>query len=199
MLLALFLQVVCACAVTEKFKAKTAGKEPVAVRGPSVARLEGGREGFIITEVPAMDEAARKDFERAVTLMNEQENDQAIQLLEKVIALSPGVSAPYIDLAMAYRRTGRPEAAEAHLKTALNLFPHHPVASNEYALLCRKAGRFSEARELYEKALEKFPEYYPAHRNLGILCDLYLQDPACAMAHYHTYSQARPEDKQVQL
>jgi tetratricopeptide (TPR) repeat protein len=166
---------------------------------PTVARLEDGREGFIITEVPTMDNAARRDFDRAVAMLNNQDYGQAIDLLEKVIEQSPGVTAPYIDIAMAYQRIGKPSLAEEHLQTALTLFPGHPVASNEYGLIYRKAGRFAEARAIYEKAIAPFPEYYPLHRNLGILCDLYLNDPACAYEHYEIYSNARPEDAQVKL
>ena len=146
-----------------------------------------------------MDETSRRNFERAVVLLKDQEYTQAIDLLEKVIEQSPGVTAPYIDIAIAYRHIGKPEQAEAHLKTALRLVPEHPVACNEYGLLNRKAGRFAEARAMYEKALSSFPDYYPVHRNLGILCDLYLNDPACALEHYDIYSAARPEDQQVKL
>jgi Tfp pilus assembly protein PilF len=170
-----------------------------AVKGPSVARLEDGREGFTITEVPSMDEASRRDFVRAVAMLKNQEYGRAIDLLEKVIERSPGVTAPYIDIAIAYQRTGKPERAEEHLKTALTLFPGHPVACNEYGLLYRKTGRFAEARAIYEKAIERFPDYYPAHKNLGILCDLYLNDPVCALEHYEIYSKAKPEDAQVPL
>ena len=46
---------------------------------------------------------------------------------------------------------------------------------------------------------QRFPEYYPMHKNLGILCDLYLNDPACALEHYEIYSKAMPEDAQVKL
>jgi Tfp pilus assembly protein PilF len=170
-----------------------------AAKGPSVARPEEGREGFIIKERPQMDAASRKAFEQAVELLNRQDFGKAIDLLEPIVAQSPRVSAPYINLAMAYRSIGETEKAEAHLKTALTLVPDHPVACNVYGLLCRKNGRFAEAREYYEKAIVRFPAYYPAHRNLGILCDLYLNDPACALTHYELYSAARPEDQQVKL
>lgn len=192
------LSVLAGCATGGKVKAPVA-QEPAAGKGSKVARLEDGREGFIITEVPAMDEGSRRDFDRAVAMLKDQEYGRAIDLLEKVIERSPGVTAPYIDIAIAYQRIGKPSLAEEHLKTALALFPEHPVASNEYGLLCRKAGRFSEARAVYEKAIARFPEYSPLHRNLGILCDLYLNDPACALEQYEMYSNARPEDPQVPL
>ncbi len=174
-------------------------QEPSVPAGPSVARLEDGRDGFVITEVPAMDESSRRDFDRAVARLKDHDDGGAIDLLKKVIERSPGVTASHIDIAIAYRRIGKPELADAHLRTALTLFPGHPVACNEYGLLYRQAGRFAEARAVYEKALERFPDYYPAQKNLGILCDLYLDDPACALEHYEIYGKARPEDAQVTL
>ena len=185
------LSILIGCATDSKVK------PAVVVQEPSVERLEDGREGFIITEVPQMDEPSRRDFERAVAMLNDRYYSQAIDLLEKVIEQSPTVSAPYIDMAIAYQHIGKLEQAEEHLKTALRLVPEHPVACNEYGLLYRKTGRFAEARAIYEKALSSFPDYYPVHRNLGILCDLYLNDLDCALEHYEIYSEARPEDKRV--
>jgi tetratricopeptide (TPR) repeat protein len=182
-----------------KVKPTTVSQESSFDKGFTVAQLEDGRQGFIITEVPLMDEASRKDFERAIAMMKDQEYGQAIDILEKIIEKSPGVTAPYIDIAIAYRLIGKPEKAEEHLKAALQLVPDHPVASNEYGLLCRKAGRFADARAIYESAIARFPDYYPLHRNLGILCDLYLDDPASALEHYEIYSEAKPEDKQVKM
>jgi tetratricopeptide (TPR) repeat protein len=197
--LAMMLSVLAGCATDGKVKPAPIVQDPSVMNGPSVARLENGREGFVITEVPQLDEAFRKDFERAVNMLKEQDYGQAIDLLGKVIEQSPGVTAPYINIAIAYQHIGKPELAEKHLKTALRLVLGHPVACNEYGLLYRKTGRFDEAREIYEKAIARFPEYYPVHRNLGILCDLYLDDPVCALEHYEIYSKARPEDKQVKL
>ena len=169
------------------------------LKAPAVAKLEDGREGFIITEVPPMDEALGQDFDDAVALLKREDYDEAIVLLEKVIGKSPGVTAPYVDIAIAYRRTGRQKLAEENLKRALELFPGHPVACNEFGLLYRETGRFTEAQEMYEMAIARFPQFYPAHRNLGIVCDLYLNDPACALEHYEKYSEARPYDEQVKL
>jgi Tfp pilus assembly protein PilF len=193
------LTILAGCATDGNVKPAPVAQMPSVVKGPSVARLEDGREGFIITEVPRMDEASRKDFEQAVAMLNAQDYGRAIDLLEKVIEQSPGVTAPYINVAIAYTRTGKREKAEAHLKKALSLVPEHPVACNEYGLLCRRSGRFAEAREVYEKSITRFPNYYPLHRNLGILCDLYLNDLTCALEHYEIYSEVRPEDKQVKL
>jgi len=196
--LAMALSVLAGSAAGGKVEAPVV-QEPPAIKGPSVARLVDGREGFVITEVPTMDEASRRDFDRGVAMLKGQDYGRAIDLLEKVIERSPGVTAPYIDIAIAYQRIGKPSLAEEHLQTALTLVPGHPVACNEYGLLYRKTGRFAEARAIYEKAIERFPDYYPAHKNLGILCDLYLNDPACALEHYEIYSKARPDDAQVPL
>jgi tetratricopeptide (TPR) repeat protein len=194
--LATVLSVLAGCATDGKAKAPVPA--PV-VHEPSVAKLEDGREGFIITEVPQMDDESRRDFNHAVALLKVQNNAQAIDLLEKVIAQSPGISAPYIDIAIAYQRVGKLEQAEEHLKTALKLFPEHPVASNECGLLYRKTGRFGEARAIYERSISRFPGYYPLHKNLGILCDLYLDDAECALKQFEIYSERRPADAQVKI
>jgi tetratricopeptide (TPR) repeat protein len=204
-ILAVMLLVLAGCAPgkmvkprTPEQKAAAAEKSPVP-QGPVVARLKDGREGFVIMETPHLEAKWQSDFERAVALMNAKDYEKAAGLLEKVIAQSPGVTAPYIDLAMAYEHLGKLEKAEQNLKTALSLVPDHPVASNEYGLLLRRTGHFAEARAVFEKTLTAFPEYLPAHRNLGILCDLYLNDKKCAMEQYEIYSKAKPEDKQVKL
>ena len=80
--------------------------------GPTVARLEDGRQGFIIREKPVVDAESREEFDRAVAMMNDGKNDAAIELLTRVIERSPGVTAPYINIAVAYMRTGKLGLAE---------------------------------------------------------------------------------------
>ncbi len=141
----------------------------------------------------------RKDFEAAIKLLQAGEYKKAIDLLEKVKKGSQKNSAPYINIAMAYEKTGDLDRAEENLKQALAINPDHPVANNEYALLYRKTGRYAEARQLYEKLLERYPEFMPAKKNFGILCELYLDDAPCALAQYEEYSQANPDDEAVKL
>jgi Tfp pilus assembly protein PilF len=206
MILAIVFLALAGCAIGSKPKTESVENvvpslptEPSLPAGPVVSRLTDGRDGFIIMETPDMDAESRRDFEQAIEMMKNRNYDKAIGLLEKVVDRSPGVTAPYVNLAIAYKHVDKLEQAEQHLKTALELVPEHPVASNEYGLLLRKAGRFAEARTIYEKTLATFPDYHPARRNLGILCDLYLNDQTCALEQYEIYSEAMPSDEQVKM
>lgn len=142
---------------------------------------------------------ARADFDAAMARMYAEDYPQGIELMGKVIARMPENPVPYINRAMAQTKLGNLKPAEDDLKRALELEPGNPVANNEYGLLYRKTGRFSEARQLYENLLAKYPYYPLVHKNLGILCDLYLRDYACALREYEAYSSATPEDKTIKI
>jgi Tfp pilus assembly protein PilF len=200
LLLAILLLTLAGCVTGGKPTPEPVEEEPAVIEeGPSVAQPADGREGFILRETPHMEMEDVRDFERAVDLMENQEYGEAAELLEGVIEQSPGVTAPYINLAIACCHLDKMEEAEEYLKIALELVPGHPVASNEYGLLLRKRGHFAEARKVYEESLSIFPNYQPVRKNLGILCDLYLNDPACALEQYENYSEAMPDDEKVKL
>ena len=82
-LLVMVLSYLAGCAADEKIKSASAVQQPPMPKGPTVARLDDGREGFVIMEVSHMDEASRRDFEVAVAMLNDREYDGAIELLEK--------------------------------------------------------------------------------------------------------------------
>lgn len=75
------------------------------------------------------------DFDFALTLLENSDHEQAIQTLESVIGREQRLVAPFINLAIAYRRSGKDEQAEKHLLKALELDPVHPAANNELGLI----------------------------------------------------------------
>ena len=177
---------ISACATTESSRAP--------------ARIDIQEQvGFTITEEERISNDVRMDYDASLSLLERGELENGIALLETIIELAPELTAPRIDLGIAYHRSGNLEAAEKHLLRALESNPYHPIALNELGILQRKSGRFSEARRSYEAALSIYPGYHYARRNLAILCDLYLADLNCALGNYEAYMATVPIDDEVSM
>ena len=172
----------------------------VACGGGGSVRVGGvSDETISFYENRSVDLAVREDFDRAIELLHKEKYDEAIKLLQKVIQKSQNNSAPYINIALAYEKTGEMGLAEDNLKKALAINPNHPATINEYALLYRRTGRFAEAKKLYESLLEKYPSFMPARKNLGVLCEIYLNDYRCAIEQYEAVQSAFPDDEEIKL
>jgi tetratricopeptide (TPR) repeat protein len=169
------------------------------VSTPEKSADENSGSAIQFTENASVDLAVRRDFDSAVKLLREERYEEGIELLEKVLKVSQNNSAPYINIAIAYRKTGEIERAEDNLKKALEINPRHPATLNEYALLYRESGRYAEAKGQYLQLLENYPEFWPARKNFGVLCELYLNDKPCAISQYEVYLDAKPQDKDVKL
>lgn len=157
------------------------------------------QENIEISEDYRVDSEVREEFDRAVTLMKQEQYEEAIMLLRAVTGKTNKFSSPFINLGIAYTRTDELEKAEESLNKALKLNKTHPAANNELALVYRKTGRFAEARKIYEELVSRYPNFLPAQKNLGVLCDLYLRDLKCALEQYEIYLSAVPDDKQVKI
>jgi Flp pilus assembly protein TadD len=155
--------------------------------------------GFTITEPVSVDNNVRTEYVEALNHLQRAQHEEGLAMLQQVANSAPDLSAPRIEMGMAYHAMGDLDAAEENLLLALELNPDHPIAHNELGIVYRKTGRFAAARRSYESALAVYPGYHHARRNLGILCDLYLADLDCALENYEAYMKTVPGDDQAAM
>ena len=152
-----------------------------------------------ITQKIGVDPEIKKEFNTAISLLNDEKYPEAIRLLKGITGKTSKFTAPYINLGIAYARTGEMDKAEKSLKQALEINPKHPVANNELGIVYRKTGQYKKAREHYQVAVNKYPKFLPARKNLGVLCDIYMQDLDCALEQYEEYLKRKPDDEKVKI
>lgn len=146
-----------------------------------------------------LDADIESNFLLAVDLIGNGEYGMAVKTLKSVIKREQRLIAPYINIAIAYRKIGDTEQAEKNLLIALQMDPAHPVANNELGLIYRKIGKFKEARAAYQLVTLNHPEFQAAKINLGVLCDLYIHDFECALEQFERYLEMNPDDKKVAI
>lgn len=156
-------------------------------------------DDIVISEEFGIDTDLAEKFNLAVKHLNNKKYDDAIELLVTVTNNTDKHSAPYINLGIAYSETGKIKDAEDTLLKAVKINPAHPVTNNELGLVYRKTGRFSEAKKTYENVIKNYPQFLPARKNLGILCDLFMKDLACAIEQYEAYLNIRPNEKEIKI
>jgi tetratricopeptide (TPR) repeat protein len=160
-----------------------------AARAASVAPAEGDAQA---TE-DAVPPQALQRFDAAVVHMNAGDAAAAEQAFRALAADYPAFSGPLVNLGILEAKAGRFEDAERTLQAAIARTADNAAAFNQLGLVYRKLGRFQDAERAYREAVRIDPNYANAYLNLGVLCDLYLQQPKQALEAYERYLELTPE------
>ena len=142
--------------------------------------------------------AVQRDFANALNAIKLGRYQDAERVLLALTREHPELSGPYANLGIVYYRLNKlPEAVES-LKKAIEVNPDRAAYFNQLGIVYRQSGQLDKARESYARALQIDPLYSNSHLNIGILYDLYLQEPGKALQHYERYQALLPAaDTQV--
>jgi len=112
-------------------------------------------------------------------------------------------------LGVLYRRRGLLDKAIAEYTTAISLSGRPAPASagrvaspelyNNLAIAYREHGEFKKAEETYRKAITLDPKFATAYYNLGVLYDLYLNQPSDAVRCYREYEKLVGQNQTVDV
>lgn len=175
---------------------------------PNAAGAKGAKGAKAASAVPAPEPApapavaalppgASADFSRALTAALSGKPTDAELGFKQMELQYPQLPEPSLDLGIVLQGEGKLAEAEEALKRATERAPGSAPAWTELGLVRRALGKFPEAKAAYIQAIAADANYAPAHRNLGVLLDLYLADPATALAEMEKYRQLSGEEKPV--
>lgn len=136
---------------------------------------------------PPVDEAAARRFAAANAAMAAADPATARAELEWLVEYRPGLSGPYLNLALLHQAEANDPEAELYFQAAIEVNASNLAAYNQYGIFLRQQGRFEEAEAVYLAALTVWDGHAASHRNLGVLYDLYRGDSDKALFHYRRY------------
>ena len=107
--------------------------------------------------------------------------------LQLLVDQNPDLSGVWVQLSTVLEKQNDLPAAEKALLNAVGANEDNVAAYNSLALVQRKLGKFDAAQDSYIKALKRWPDFAEAHYNLGVLYDLYYNNPLAAQKHFEAY------------
>jgi len=143
-------------------------------------------------EAPPVNPNAQRAFDEAKRALAAGRVDEAERGFAALAQSNPELGGPHANLGLIYRNAGKNAEAVAALERAVQASPGQAVYFNQLGLAYRSSGQFGKARGAYERAIELDGAYAAPVLNLGILHDLYLNDPPRAMELYARYLTLAP-------
>ena len=131
----------------------------------------------------------RAQFRQAIDHMQAGHWDAAIPILETLTQTHEQLAGPWLNLGIAYTRSGAGDKARNAFERATARNPQQAEAWNQLGMLHRRSGEHGQAAVMYRRAIEVDPEHADSHWNLAVLHDLYLPDSNAAYHHLVRYQQ----------
>jgi predicted Zn-dependent protease/Flp pilus assembly protein TadD len=110
---------------------------------------------------------------QAVNLLNQNQNNDALPLFEKALALAPDVALGHSDYALCLAKVGRTDQAILELQKALAIDSNLPYALITLGGLYQSQGKLDLASQVYADFLNRFPTHPEAAkiRNVATAVD----------------------------
>jgi Flp pilus assembly protein TadD len=140
-----------------------------------------------VLDRPVLAPEDETTWRTALSLLDRGQIAQARAAFNGLLLRQPRLAGAYVNLAILDELENNLPAAEAHYLKALSLNPANQTALINLALIRQQQGRFREAEVELLKAEAVNGNHPLVHYNLGVLYELYLQDPDRAIKHYRRY------------
>ena len=137
------------------FIADSVAVEPADVK-KTVPRRQA-KEGLLdfIADIGAADE----HYEVAVSYMQQEEFDRALQRIDEALAVDPDMGHAHNARAVVLAHKGRYDEAFGHLEKAVTLLDNHPGVILNMAIIRYQQGKLDEAKSIYAGVVAKDSRY----------------------------------------
>lgn len=152
------------------------------------------QQALIQNSLPAKTKAR---YKLALAQMKRKNWQDAIVILDEVIAQSPDFSGAYLNKALSQYHLKQLDLATLSLQAEEKINVINPYRYNLQGVLAREQGKFIAAENHYQKALTLWPDYPAAHLNIAVLFELYRGEFVKARTHYQAYLLLKPDDQQT--
>ncbi|MDH5392660.1 MAG: tetratricopeptide repeat protein [Gammaproteobacteria bacterium] len=135
----------------------------------------------------SMTDSDKREYIKALEGIKKKRLKKAQVILNRLLKKYPDASGVLANKGLIYAKKAKLDKAETFLEKALQINDKLVQARNHLAVVYRKQGKFSEAGQMLQAAIVTNPYYANAYYNLGILNELYLDEPAIALENYRLY------------
>lgn len=148
-------------------------------------------------------------YQEGLSYIEQGQFENAQRVFESLVRSNPDRIELHNALGVLFRRRGMFDKAITEYTTAIALSEAPSAASsrrvasselyNNLAIAYRERGEFKKAEEAYRKAITLDPKFATAYYNLGVLYDLYLNQPSDAIRSYREYEKLAGRNQTVDV